>query len=526
MTPGPHDFPRGILGAKALRTFKLPALTHSIVSHCIAALLFIALALAAVQTAEACPFCAAVSPSLSDRLNVAHFAIVAKLAGEPDPANRYVREIKFTPTRFLKGSSGDLGDQVVMAPIPQEPVAAQQYFTMGAPEADIAGGERLVWSLPIAISDDAADYIATLSTSPVCDVPLVAYFIPFLNHPDPLIARDAYDEFGAAPYDDVKAVADQLPREDLKRWVADETILPDSRRLFFTLLGVCGQETDADELVPMIKRSVATPGADATLDAMIACYLTLKGESGLATIDSLILANATASLGDLQSTVLALRFHGEEETKIERSALQQSMRLVLDRPKAADLVIRDLARWQDWSVLNRLVQLFEDAGDENSFLRVPIVKYLQACPTPEAEAALAKIEREYPDVVTRANVLPFELGQRRDKQASQQPEVPQDPSTDTTDGDQPTEATGNDPVKGESSPSDSDDTESSNVDTDNSQQPDDVPPVELDSSQAPSAGQLPPPQPPGFFTNLNVGLIFAGVGLLAAGAIFLILWHG
>ena len=33
---------------------------------------------------------------------------------------------------------------------------------------------------------------------------------------------------------------------------------------------------------------------------------------------------------------------------------------MLDRPQLADLVIPDLARWEDWSVMDRLVELFKN----------------------------------------------------------------------------------------------------------------------------------------------------------------------
>ena len=44
------------------------------------------------------------------------------------------------------------------------------------------------------------------------------------------------------------------------------------------------------------------------------------------------------------------------------------MRLLLDNPDFADQVIPDLARWEDWSVMDRLVEMFK-AGDEKSYVR-------------------------------------------------------------------------------------------------------------------------------------------------------------
>ena len=102
---------------------------------------------------------------------------------------------------------------------------------------------------------------------------------------------------------------------------------------------------------------------------------------------------------------MAIRFHGTEGEAIPRSALLPSLHLVLDRTDLADLVIPDLARWGDWSQIDRLVQLFASADEDNNWVRVPVVNYLRACPLPEAEAALKKLEQIDPDSVRRANTF-------------------------------------------------------------------------------------------------------------------------
>jgi hypothetical protein len=85
------------------------------------------------------------------------------------------------------------------------------------------------------------------------------------------------------------------------------------------------------------------------------------------------------------------------------------MRLMLDRPQLADLVIPDLARWEDWSVMDRLVQLFKDANDDSIWVRVPVVNYLRACPLPEAKKHIEELAKIDPDAVKRASNF-FPLG--------------------------------------------------------------------------------------------------------------------
>ena len=54
---------------------------------------------------------------------------------------------------------------------------------------------------------------------------------------------------------------------------------------------------------------------------------------------------------------------------------------MLDRPELADLVIPDLARWQDWGSMDKLVALFQNADEE---LRgsAPVVQFLRVALIP------------------------------------------------------------------------------------------------------------------------------------------------
>jgi hypothetical protein len=102
---------------------------------------------------------------------------------------------------------------------------------------------------------------------------------------------------------------------------------------------------------------------------------------------------------------MALRFLGEESAQVPKDRVLKSLRLLLEEPKLADLVIADLARWQDWSAIDRLVELFEKAEADNIFVREPIVNYLRACPLPQAAEAITRLEKIDPEAVRRAATL-------------------------------------------------------------------------------------------------------------------------
>jgi hypothetical protein len=146
------------------------------------------------------------------------------------------------------------------------------------------------------------------------------------------------------------------------------------------------------------------------LDAMIACYVKLAGPDVLPAINERFLKDTKAEYTHTYNTLMALRFHGEETDVIPRERLLESVRLLLDHPDFADQVIPDLARWDDWEILDRLVGMFHNA-DDRSFVRQPIVTYLIVASEQEgdvgtrAKNALKELESLDPEAVERAHSL-------------------------------------------------------------------------------------------------------------------------
>lgn len=259
---------------------------------------------------------------------------------------------------------------------------------------------NLVWSSPLPLSQEAVRYVEAIQSLPDDPIARLDFYQKHFEHPDSLLARDSYDEFALAPYGDVKKLKDKMDRKQLLAWIRDPAKSPDRKRLYYTMLGICGQPEDAEEFEDMIES--VDPEKRAGLDALIAAYLMIKGEDGLKLIDEQFLANRKASYPDVYSAVMALRFHGTEVEVLPKEEILKSMRHLLDAPDLADLVIPDLARWGDWSQIDRLTELFKNANDDNSWVRVPVVNYLRACPLPEAKTKLEELEKIDPKAVKRA----------------------------------------------------------------------------------------------------------------------------
>lgn len=269
------------------------------------------------------------------------------------------------------------------------------------------------WSTPTPLSEDAYQYLLKVAELPTkksdetsYEEEQLAFFYDHLNHADEMIARDSYDEFANAPYETIEAIADKLDRSQIKDWLADLEQPSSRRRLFFVLLSVCAEPEDRKLLEEWI--SSDDRRVKSGLDAMIGCYLTIAPKEGMPFIKEQVFMNKEAAYSDIYASIMALRFHLTETELIPKQEILNAFHLVLQREDLADLVIPDLARMEDWSVADELFEKFKTADDENSWVKVPIINYLRACPLPKAKEHLKEIEKLDPAAVKRASIfLPF-----------------------------------------------------------------------------------------------------------------------
>jgi hypothetical protein len=372
--------------------------------------------------AAACPFCSAVSLTFAQEIAQSQAAVIAKLV-EPPPAAALspraegpLPKGKFQVVEVLKGSdlvadAGLLGaDARPIETIMLEEKPVGTLFLLMAVEPP-----ELVWSSPIRVSDRAVAYIKKLGELPEKGADRLAFFQQHLEDEDDALARDAYDEFAVAPYADVRGLKDRMDAAKLLSWIENPKVQANRRRLYATMLGVCGTAADAERIGAILEGKTAAGEplpADKTeirsgLDALIACYVALRGPAALDLVDRLFLERQGREVpfAETYAAVMALRFLGEESDLVPRDRVLRSLRILLDEPKLADLVIADLARWQDWTVVDKLAAIFKDATSDNIFVREPIVNYLRACPLPEAAAAVKELEKIDPEACRRAATL-------------------------------------------------------------------------------------------------------------------------
>ena len=398
---------------------------------------------------QACPFCSATAQTLSQEMDSSDVVVLARLVkgalppkNGPDALGRFgvidpdTGIATFEIYKTLKGEPLLKGIEKIDVVFFGPPEKDKSFLITGI------GTEKVDWSTPLPLSDKAVQYVEQLPNLPADGAARLEFFQQHLEDDNPLLRQDSYDEFARAPYDEVIALADRMDHDQLVEWISSSTTGPSRRRLYLTMLGVCGNQgdlpllkdmifSDHREVEPGVKQLVqaglslggpiALPlvteivrsherSRKLGLDAMIACYIKLAGPEVLPAINERFLKDTKAEYTHTYNALMALRFHGEETDVIPRKQLLESVRLLLDHPDFADQVIPDLARWDDWEILDRLVAMFGNA-DDRSFVRQPIVTYLIVASEQEgdvgtrAKKALEKLESLDPESVERARSL-------------------------------------------------------------------------------------------------------------------------
>jgi len=447
------------------------------------------------QQVLACPFCSATQQTISEEIAAAEICVIANLvqaAAAADDATQFgpaaddTGMARFAVQEVLRGEpqAADLGEIELVYFGTADP---EKSFLINALSFEsLAPGKETVlrvdWATPLPLSSRGVEYVKQLEKLPAKGAERLAFFQQYLEDEDPLLAQDAYDEFARAAYSEVISLGNQMDREQLISWIETPQVGPTRRRLYLTMLGVCGQAADAMHLeslllydYQLVKPGIATllttmahtgPAIGVSvvdeliradvrrkqqcLDALIAAYLKLRGPDGLALIEKKFLDNPNAEYSHIYAALMALRFHGEETDVLPKERLLVSMRLLLDNEEIADQVVADLARWEDWSVLDRLVSMFQSA-EKDGWIRQPVVSYLlTAAEQPGdvgagANAALRALEEIDPECVKRTRkYMSFGLFARAVTKSTDPPESP--PKESAADESPPAVAADEDPL--------------------------------------------------------------------------------
>lgn len=322
------------------------------------------------------------------------FRIVRVLRGEDLAAvGQEVTNVSFGPTKEAKG-----------------------YLLMGGKDEG-----RLKLSQWCPLTEAAIEYVSKLPAEGTPSAERLKHFAGFLGSNDPIVAEDVFIEISTARWEDVVSIAESLPRKELRRGIACSTTwsqgtdteepirtkirewiargkLPEGHLgLYGLLLGACGEKDDA----AFLKRAILLNPDGTDMAGVMAGYLLLAGEEGLEFLEetkikphyvdvlvadgrvppSTIERRNKVTWSETDDAHRAIRFvwdHGEG--KIPKERLRQSiLLLLLEHRRDASAAIRDLARWKEWGMQDRIVAMYGDEKYPSSNVDREVVIYLMKC---------------------------------------------------------------------------------------------------------------------------------------------------
>lgn len=376
---------------------------------------------AATASANFCPFCDAPSLTLAEQLEQAQHLLLGKWKGGDKPTNESAGTVRFEITEIGKSKDDvfKVGEEIEL---PQYLAGDEDalYILMGP------GTKLIDWHVPSEAQRSAWDYVSNLPMPVEGEeeqIKRLSYFLDYLQHPQVTVSNDAYAEFAAAPYEIIKPLSKRMPREKLRKWVMDPETSVTRLGLYGLLLGLCGEQEDAEAM----KEKILHPDADFRLgiEGVMSGYLIIAGEEGLKVLEESKMQATTyinkdgeekkLPFSETYAAMQTLRFMWSyEPDRMPRERLRQSMRTLLTRSDLADLVIADLSRWKDWGVQDQLLAMYDDEDFDIPSIKRAIIRYfyyaskdvpedLEEEPIPEhavtAAKHLATLEEKDPKTV-------------------------------------------------------------------------------------------------------------------------------
>lgn len=313
--------------------------------------------------------------TLSERYVRADAAVLAQWVG----GERFLSEAKPGNTKFqiqqvLKASKPLVAGHQITINRELQAKYGDNYLVFGTKVGKSGAPD---WDGPIPATGAIVDYLANAPHPKGPAVDRLRYFLEFLESADPTIASDAFDEFAISAYDDIEQVASNFHKDKIRQWILNPETEAIRLGLYGMMIGLCGDETDAQVLEQRIL--IQTEEFRLGIDGLMGGYLLLRQDKGLDVLDKHKLRNKNASVFEKFAAMQALRFmwsYGGSRITPER--LRRSMRILLDHPEMADLVIRELAQWKDWSVQDRLANMYGVGEYDIPSIKRAIVRYMLA----------------------------------------------------------------------------------------------------------------------------------------------------
>jgi hypothetical protein len=245
----------------------------------------------------------------------------------------------------------------------------------------------------------AADFVAGgMKLDGKDRVGVMAYCADFLEHPDPVVAADAFAEFIKSTDPEIRAVGRAMNAEKLRGWLRSDKTPTDRLRLYTFLLAQCGAKADARLLRDLLDRWV-NEKSPPQLDGALTAYTLLDREAGWGYVCN-VLADPKKPFIVRYAGLRAIRyFQTTDPDAVSKADRLKAVSLALDHADMADLAVNHLAQWKSWDLTGDVLGLPARPGFDAPIIRRAVIRYALSCTDRKAKEFLAVIRKSDPDLV-------------------------------------------------------------------------------------------------------------------------------
>jgi hypothetical protein len=339
---------------------------------------------------SACPFCNA-SQTITQSVQEADVAFVATLSGsKPIVSSQAGGPDGETTARLVKVlRSHPAVENKKELILPRYIPAAEQQEVRYLIYATVVDGVVDPYRASPVESTEMVDYLAAAVEQPNRKpAERVAFFFRYLDHAEPTIANDAYAEFAAAPYKDVRSAAAHFDADRIVGWLNDSKTEPYRFGLYGLLLGVCGRDQDAGLIRTILEDPKRRPisGVDGLLGGL--CVLdAVRGVDYMLSV----LTNPENDFNYRYSALRTAKFVVSDMPEVDKDQLFSRMEPAIFIADMSDLVIDEFRRNKQWGPTSKILALFTDPKFDVQVVKRAVVRFALKCPEPAAETFVAEL---------------------------------------------------------------------------------------------------------------------------------------
>ena len=204
----------------------------------------------------------------------------------------------------------------------------------------------------------------------------IAFVLPYLENPDPLVAEIAVGEVARAPYTTLDVAKSRLDPDIVESWLDDPKLAP-RRTPYMLLLGFAGGPADVERLEQRLDEARTSHNAT-NLAAMLTADLELCGPPRVGWVEETYFADRGRSMPEIEAALLALDVQGDANGAVSRERVFQAYRVFIKkRPPMAGFVAPQLTEWSYWDAAAEYAALLASNAIPDPASEFAIAIYLQ-----------------------------------------------------------------------------------------------------------------------------------------------------